>query len=282
MAVRVDESAAARRTDGQRLGYGADGDRLPVTDRRAVLIHFLLVTLGSADLVELALRSIDKYVDPCTVDLVALPDTTTDPMAHGNAIDFWRIRQKVGVKDSDIVVVMDPDCVILSEWFQREMEQAFTDPKVAIWGAGNQRAWGPRVHASMLAIRGQVFNDYQYTFCAVGSGDWRDTGGRYCQLVSGAEWKLKPVEQHLDWNGISCWRHYDPLALVTDYPLWAHLGGGSHSDIHRMTWKQRYLVPWRRREIRKRERFKKAVLEHLARDTSTPGPSSHRGREVSG
>ena len=232
------------------------------------MIHFLLVTLGSKDLVELALRSIDRYVDPCTVDLVALPDTTTDPMAHGNAIDFWRIRQKIGVKDSDIVVVMDPDCVILSNWFQLELEYAFAIPNTAIWGAGNRQAWGPRVHASMMAIRGSVFNDYQYTFCAVGSGDWRDTGGRYCQLVQGAGWKLIPVEQDKDWNGVSGWvcaglKNNGWLG----YWMWAHLGGGSHSDVTRMTWKQRHLVPWRRREIRKRERFKKAVREHLGEST---------------
>ncbi len=215
------------------------------------MIHFLLVTLGSRDLIELALASIDKYAGECEADIVDLPKDTTDPAAHGRAIDFWRHRQKIGIRDTDLVAIMDPDCALLSEWWRREVDAAFVDSQVGIWGAGNAAAWGPRVHASMMVIRGQLFNNYEYSFIPQSADPrWRDTGGNYCRLASGA-WKIIPVEQAHDWHGFSAWGS------------WTHLGGGSHSDVTRMTWKQRYLVPWRRRAIWKRKRFKRAVREHL-------------------
>ena len=222
------------------------------------MIHFLLVTLGGRDLVELALASIDKYAGECEVDLVDLPKDTTDPWAHGRAIDFWRQRQKVGIRDSDLVAIMDPDCVILSEWWRKEVDQAFSDPTVGIWGAGSQKDWGPRVHASMMVIRGKLFNNYEYSFMPQSLDTrWRDTGGNYCRLASGA-WKVMPVERGPDWHRFSAWWYGDSHA-----PLWTHLGGGSHSDVTRMTWKQRYFVPWRRRAIWERERFKRVVKEHM-------------------
>ena len=228
------------------------------------MIHFLLVTLGGRDLVELAVASIDKYAGECEVDLVDLPKDTTDPWAHGRAIDFWRQRQKVGIHDSDLVAIMDPDCVLLSEWWRREVDRVFSDPTVGIWGAGSFKDWGPRVHASMMVIRGKLFNNYEYSFMPQSlDARWRDTGGNYCRLAQGAGWQIRQVPRGDDWQGFSCWRHMDNLALVTDFPLWTHLGGGSHSDVTRMTWKQRYLVPWRRRAIWERERFKRVVKEHL-------------------
>jgi hypothetical protein len=104
----------------------------------------------------------------------------------------------------------------------------------------------------MMAIRGQVFNEAPYTFCGVGAWPWRDTGGRYCQLVQGAGWTLQRVPRGAAWHGFACWDG-----------LWTHLGGGSHSDVSRLTWKQRYLVPWRRRAIRQRRAFIRAVQAHL-------------------
>ena len=224
------------------------------------MIHFLLCTLGSPDLVELVLRSIDRYAGECVVDLVKLPDETTSPLAHGQAIDFWRDRQKIGVRDNDIVIILDPDSVLLSDYFRVELDAAFSDPAIGIWGAGSAQDWGPRIHASMMAIRGCVFTTLQKSFAPCPDPReqaWRDTGGLYCMWAQAAGWALQPVERGPDWGGASAW--WDG-ALV---PLWAHLGGGTHSDVTRMTWKQRYLVPWRRREIRKRRIFIDAAQGHL-------------------
>src|SRR3990167_2429162 len=118
------------------------------------MIHFLIVQLGSQDLMTVALASIERFAGPCNVDIVKLSEGTTDPRAHGQAIDDWRLYQQITVMDKDVVVVMDPDVILLSEWWRVELDRAFADPHVGIWGAGNQRAWGPRVHAHMMAIRG--------------------------------------------------------------------------------------------------------------------------------
>lgn len=224
------------------------------------MIHFLLCTLGSPDLLELALRSIDRYAGECEVDVVKLDEATLTPRSHGAAIDFWRERQKIGVRDNGIVILMDPDSVLLSEYFRAELDTAFSNPTIGIWGAGSAQDWGPRVHASMMAIRGVVFNDLIRSFTPCldpRERTWRDTGGLYCMWAKDAGWTLQPVERGPDWGGASAW--WDG-ALI---PLWAHLGGGTHSDVARMTWKQRYLVPWRRREIRKRRIFIDAAREHL-------------------
>lgn len=229
------------------------------------MIHVCMVTLGGRDLVELAIASLNKYAgDDVSLDIVDLPKDTTDPWAHGRAIDFWRQRQKVGIRDSDLVAIMDPDCVLLEATWRREVDRVMSDENdgnVGIWGAGASEDWGPRVHASMMVIRGKLFNNYEYSFMPQSlDSRWRDTGGNYCRLAAGAGWRVVPAERGVDWNGFSCWRHSLPLTLVTDYPLWTHLGGGSHSDPTRMT-------PWQRikrwRAVQRRERFKALVKEHL-------------------
>ena len=225
------------------------------------MIHFCIITLGCADLVELALASIKKYAGDCVGDVGTLPADTTDPAMHGRAIDLWRARHGP-VADNDIVVIMDPDVVILSHWWRLEMDAAFSNLRVGIWGAGSREDFGPRVHASMMAIRGKLWN-YSldipaYTFVPKGDGAWRDTGGRFCCEATCDWWLLKPVERGRDWLGeFSCWRE---TTYQTGAPMWTHLGGGSHSDPSRLTWPQR-IRRWR--AIRERERFKRVVKEHL-------------------
>lgn len=218
------------------------------------MIHFLLVTLGGEDLLALALASIDRYAGDCEVDIVRLPADTTDPFAHGHAIDFWRERQKFGVKDTDAVCIMDPDVVILSEWWRREVDRVLfdeNDGSVGIWGAGSAEDYGPRIHASMMVIRGRLFNDLIRSFAPCldpREREWRDTGGLYCMWAKDAGWRLNPVERGQDWHGFAAWG------------TWTHLGGGSHSDPTRMTTWQR-LRQWK--AIARRRTFIKAVTEHL-------------------
>ena len=127
------------------------------------MIHFCIITLGCADLVELALASIKKYAGDCVGDVGTLPADTTDPAMHGRAIDLWRARHGP-VADNDIVVIMDPDVVILYETWRMELDRAFANPQVGIWGAGSTEDFGPRVHASMMAIRGEVWNTLDRSF----------------------------------------------------------------------------------------------------------------------
>ncbi len=233
------------------------------------MIHFLLVTLDGKDLLELAIASIDNYAGDCELDIVDLPAETIDPWAHGRAIDFWRRRQKIGIRDTDLVAIMDPDCAILSDWWRREVDEAFSDPTIGIWGAGSTEDFGPRVHASMMVVRGELFNNYEYSFMPQSTdARWRDTGGNYCRLASQV-YTIMPIERghHYDWHGASAWYpyhmrnhmrfHWDHETLC---PMWVHLGGGSFSDPARMTRWQR-ITQWQ--AIRRRERFKRAVRSHL-------------------
>ena len=224
------------------------------------MIHFCLVTLGSKDLLTLALASIDKYAGDCNVDIINNePNYAKGSWAHGDALDHWRRSQKLGIKDTDIVVIMDPDVVILSKWWREEVESAFRQPSVGIWGAGARDDFGPRVHASMMCIRGQVFNDMDATFQPVMQGDWRDTGGAYCRMASVTGWRVVPLERGKDWNGSSAWWKPEP-SPYWNIPLWAHLGGGTHSDPTRLT-------RWERikhfREISRRKHFVWAAQNHL-------------------
>ena len=240
------------------------------------MIHVLIVALGSHDLVDLARQSFHHYTQAHSVTshVEELPLNTNDSRAHGAAIDRWRdtLREpqilgwRGPVWDSDIVVIMDPDVAILSEWWLREMERVLLDENpgdVGIWGAGSAEDFGPRVHASMMAIRGRLWNFSQATFLPIGTGPWRDTGGFYCEQAVKLGWKVVPVERGADWGDFSCWRmqrRHDVAKPGLDSPIWTHLGGGSHSDPTRMTWWQRIK---RRRAVRERERFKAAVREHL-------------------
>ena len=219
------------------------------------MIHFCIITLGCADLVELALASIKKYAGDCVGDVGTLPADTTDPAMHGRAIDLWRARHGP-VADNDIVVIMDPDVVILSDEWRREMIATFSNPRIGIWGAGSAEDFGSRVHASMMAIRGKLWNKLPVTFAPGNDPEWRDTGGNYCKWATWGDWILKPIERGADWHGFSAWKSY----RWPPVPLWAHLGGGSHSDPTRLTWLQRVR---RRQAIRERERFKRVVREHL-------------------
>ena len=241
------------------------------------MIHVLIVALGSRDLIDLARRSLHRYAHDVTTHVEELPATTNDPRAHGAAIDRWRdamrdpdiMSWRGPIRDTDTVVIMDPDVAILSEWWLREMIRVLYDENpgdVGIWGAGSAEDFGPRVHASMMAIRGTLWNTSQATFLPIGTGPWRDTGGFYCEQAMKLGWKVVPVERGSDWNRFSAWwkigSKYGDLAngIEERGPMWTHLGGGSHSDPTRMTWWQRIK---RRRAVRERERFKAAVREHL-------------------
>lgn len=239
------------------------------------MIHFLICTVGGADLVEIALRSIDRYAGECQVDIMKLDEATLTPRSHGAAIDFWRERQKVGVKDTDAVCIMDPDVALLSEWWRREVDRALFEENpgnVGIWGAGAVEDYGPRVHASMMVIRGRLFNDLIRSFTPCldpRERMWRDTGGLYCMWAKDAGWAVMPVERADDWHGFSAWysrpeenRHVVKGSLTSaHYPMWTHLGGGTHSDPTRLTLWQR-IRRWK--TIRRRKAFIKAVMEHLA------------------
>ncbi len=226
------------------------------------MLHFCIITLGCADLVELALASIKKYAGDCVGDVGTLPMNTTDPAMHGRAIDLWRERRNL-IADHDTVVIMDPDVVILSDWWRREMESAFSDPRVGIWGAGSAEDFGPRVHPSMMVIRGKLWNELPVTFVPGDDKDWSDAGGHYCKWATWGGWggwTLKPIERGADWHGFSAWGWCCGAQSEFCKPMWVHLGGGSHSDAARMTWLQR-MRRWR--AIRERERFKRLVKEHL-------------------
>jgi hypothetical protein len=246
-----------------------------------------------------ALQSIHRYAGTCRTDIVDLPPATTDPRAHGAAIDEWRRDQAGQVQDTDTVVIMDPDVALLSEWWRRELDHVLLDENpgnVGIWGAGSAEDFGPRVHASMMAIRGRLWNFSQATFLPIGTGPWRDTGGFYCEQAVNLGWKVKPVERGKDWKWeYSAWyptplneggapfygmgpshvcencgapwhRECGACAAEWDHPcrltpMWTHLGGGSHSDPARMTWLQR-IKRWK--AVQQREEFKRLVREHLS------------------
>lgn len=223
-------------------------------------LHFLIVQLGSEDLMEVALASIDRFAGECNVDIVKLPDNTSSPRAHGEAIDHWRRHQQVSVMDSDVVVLMDPDVVLLSDYWRKELDLAFKNPLIGIWGAGSREDFGPRVHASMFAVRGSIFNTLERSFTPcldLRERIWRDTGGLYCMWVKYAGWDLKPVERDhaSDWcDEFSQWRAFD--GTPPEPPMWSHLGGGSHSDPKRLTWWQRQR---RHRQIAQRRRWLRAA-----------------------
>ena len=230
------------------------------------MMHFVIVTLGSADLVALALSSIRRYAPNCMVDLVPLPADTHDARAHGAAIDLWRSTFEGQVLDDDVLVIMDPDVVLLSTQWQREIAQAFEDRHVGIWGAGAQEDFGPRVHAHMMCIRGRVWNTLAATFTPCRDArerTWRDTGGLYCLAAIDAGWRVVPLERGPDWHGVSAWwamRKGELSGTRIPTPLWAHLGSSTHSDIARLT-------PWqrikRRKRIRQRRTFIKAAQAHV-------------------
>jgi hypothetical protein len=234
----------------------------------AVVIHFLLVQLGSPDLLTLALASIERFAGDCNVDIVKLPDNTNDPRAHGQAVDDWKKFQKFGVVDKDVVVLMDTDVVLLSEQWRVELDAAFADPHVGVWGAGAQEDFGPRVHASMMAIRGSIFNSLERSFtpCVdLREQTWRDTGGLYCMWVHDAGYEVRPVERGVDWAGAAAWwgmHEYPALDAIwgaqvrQPVPLWSHLGGGTHSDPARLTWWERCK---RHRALRQRRRWSEAA-----------------------
>ena len=232
------------------------------------MIHFLIVQLGSDDLMVTALASIDRFAGHCNVDVVKLPLDTRDPRAHGQAIDDWRRFQQVSVMDRDVVCIMDPDVVLLSAQWRVAADEAFDNPHVGIWGAGAQEDFGPRVHASLLCVRGSIFNTLERSFTPcldLREQTWRDTGGLYCMWVKHAGHEVRPLERGPDWHGAAAWwgRVAVPrqrLPVWQPVPLWAHLGGGSHSDPTRMT-------PWQRlrnwRLLQKRQRFLAAARAYL-------------------
>ena len=234
------------------------------------MIYFCLVTLGGDDLVRLAIRSIQRYVkEPYQIHEFPLADPVT-PASHGQAINVWRTRYQQEVKETDYVVIMDPDVAILSPWWQREATRAFDDPTVGIWGAGASEDFRLRVHASMMVIRGSAWKtlDRSFTPCTdPRERDWRDTGGLYCMFAKAAGWKVVPVERGLDWHGVSAW-YAQPRNTLWGVPLaeggcramWAHLGGGTWSDPTRMTRWQRIR---RRTVIRQRRQFISIVQSHM-------------------
>lgn len=234
-----------------------------------MIAHFIICTLGSADLVQLCLHSIRRFGGNCMVDIVDLPADTTDPAAHGYALNQWRQTYDGQVADDDVVVIMDPDCALLSAQWRIEMERAFSAPHVAIWGAGAQEDFGPRVHASMMCIRGSFWNrrwmlNYGFVPCPdAREYKWRDTGGLVCMWAKAIGLTVQPLERGPDWHGASAWWGMKPVPseAFMPAPLWSHLGGGTHSDVTRLTWWQRQR---RRRAIKQRRRWIKAVQTLLS------------------
>lgn len=242
------------------------------------MIHFCIVTLGSGDLRDMCVASIAKYAGQnVSVNQVPLPSDTCDPRAHGQAIDEWRRTWKGAIKDTDIVCVMDPDCILLSVWWRIELERAFADwshadSYVGIWGAGSKEDFGPRVHASMMCVQGKLWNQAEWGFAPCTDPrerTWRDTGGLFCLWAVDHGWRVRPVERGPDWQGASAYWPFPYRNRLWDEPfyyyherapMWSHLGGGTHSDPQRLTWWQRYK---RRKQIKQRHRWAGAVKEHL-------------------
>jgi hypothetical protein len=241
-----------------------------------MIAHFVVCTLGSADLVAVCVASIEKFGGDAQLHLIQLPDSAyLNPLAHGRALDQWRNAiedRAIPISDHDVVVIMDPDCAILSPQWRPVMEKAFAnDPHLGVWGAGSREDFGPRVHPSMMVIRASLFVRLTSSFQPRGEGDWRDTGGWYCKCVVAGGWRVTPVERAhgWDWHGASAW--YDPwvkLSLrtlwdhgIAPMPLWSHLGGGTHTDVSRLTWWQRQA---RRPAIRRRRRWVAEVEKVLS------------------
>lgn len=222
-------------------------------------IHMLICALGGDDLLPVCLASVVTYTR-ITPDIRYIPVNTTDPCEHGRTIDTWRQESLAYVKDEDVVAIVDPDVVLLSHQWQHEVKRAFANPAVGVWGAGSQEDFGPRVHASMLCVRGALWRD-------PGTGPlssfvpcldprervWRDTGGMFCLGAVMAWWAVQPVERGPDWHGASAYWH-------EGIPMWSHLGGGTHSDPARLTWWQRLR---RRQAIQQRYRWRTAAWQHL-------------------
>src|SRR5882672_610611 len=85
---------------------------------------------------------------------------------------------------------------------------------------------------------------------------------------------VQPLERGPDWHRASAWWGMKTKVTITTYdgkrwpikepvPLWSHLGGGTHSDVTRLSWWQRQR---RRRAIRQRRRWIAAVKQVLAHD----------------
>lgn len=231
-----------------------------------MIAHFVICALGSADLLRLAVASIHKFAGESTLDIVTLSDKAVgDAHAHGRALDQWRdSHEREQVSNDDVVVIMDPDAVILSLQWRKEMEATFTlMPKVGIWGAGCREDFGLRVHPSMMAIRGTLFNTSSASFkpySRKGDRDWRDTAGWYCKVARDKGWRLWREERALghDWHGAAAWCHW----RAPNVPMWVHLGGGTWSDPARLTWWQRQR---RRQAIKTRRRFIAACEEVLVK-----------------
>ena len=242
-----------------------------------MIAHFVICTLGSQDLVELAVASIHKFAGDATLDLIQLPESALgDRNAHGHALDQWqRNEEREPIPDEDVVVVMDPDVAILSDKWRTEMERTFKLlPKVGIWGAGCTEDFGLRIHPSMMVIRGVVFNTLTSSFKPFHrptDTQWLDTGGWYCKCAVNRGWKLWREERALghDWHGAAAWydvtatylRHKWDHEETTPLPMWVHLGGGTWSDPTRLTWWQRQR---RRSALAKRRKFIEAVEKVLS------------------
>ena len=229
-----------------------------------MIAHFVVCALGGQDLLEACIASIDTFGgEATTLDVIKLPDDTTDPAVHGRAFDQWRAAHRV-MPPGDVIVLMDPDCALLSHGWRRELERAMALPEVGLWGAGSTKDYGPRVHASLCAIRGDLWNTSAATFLPIGAGPWRDTAGHYCQQAAQLSWRVLPYERGVDWVGGSAawWAMERQRLWSAPRLLWSHLGGGSHSDPLRMTPWQR-VKRWRRVQGRRiwREAVLKIILE---------------------
>ena len=241
-----------------------------------MIAHFVICSLGSTDLLELAIASVHKFAGDATLDHITIPDSELgNPNAHGRALTQWAYDpQREPIPDDDVVVIMDPDVAILSPKWRAQMERAFNlDPNLGIWGAGCMEDFGLRIHPSMMVIRGKTFNTMSATFrpfSRPGDTEWLDTGGWYCKCARDKGWNLQRVERalHYDWQGFSAWywEHAIYLQHAWDHerevmPMWVHLGGGTWSDPTRLNLWQRLR---RRQAIAKRRKFVEAVKKALA------------------
>jgi hypothetical protein len=237
-----------------------------------MIARFVICALGSADLVALAVASIEKFAGDATVDLIQLRESALgDPNAHGRALDQWRLNtEREPIPDEDVVVIMDPDAAITSPLWRKQLEYAMWFPQVGIWGAGCKEDFGARIHPLMMAIRGKCFNEIDATFRPFhreGTFEWRDTAGWYCKCALTKGWTLRAVERFGTYQKASgnWWRVPDVQAWVFGFDtLFVHLGGGTWSDPTRLTWWQRQR---RRRALRLRRRYVAEVRKILATPT---------------
>ena len=227
-----------------------------------MITEVLMVADGSADLVHVALQSLRRWTPSALRCVVVANGSETDAVsrtarswgarvilnpgspigatAHAAGIHAGR---SAGVgQESDLVVLLDNDTAVLSAEWWRAMQAALHDPAVGLWSCGF-RGWP---HPVCLAMRAPLFR-LARSFYPLGAFD---TAAAAVYEIIRAGWQVRTEEHGARWIGnTSAWGR--PVHFV-------HLGGGTHSQWGRLTWRQRAR---RLPALIRRARFKRAVAD---------------------